>query len=122
MHKAKIFMLVLLILGGWGCAKKATAPVPGSINSFDSMSYQTLMEAQAGINAVKSDVASNKVTLTPAQKTVLNQAIADYDLAQAAWHAYHAGATADTAALTAAINQIVSDIAALASKIQGEKQ
>jgi hypothetical protein len=122
MRKAQILTLVLAILAGAGCAKQAVkAPLPGAINSFDQMSYQTLMDAQAGINAVKADVSSGKVTLTAPQKTVLNQAIADYDIAQAAWHAYHSGATADPAGLTSAINQIVADIAALATKIQGGK-
>jgi lysozyme family protein len=85
------------------------------------MSYTTLMDAQAGINAVKADVSSGKVTLTATQKTVLNQAITDYDLAQASWLAYHSGATTDVTGLTSAINQIVADIAALATKIQGGK-
>jgi len=117
--KAKIFFLVLALAAGMGCAKKTvTAPLPGAINSFDQTSYQTLMDAQAAINAVKADAASGKVTLTATQKSVLNQAISDYDLAQASWSAYHSGATADTAGLTSAINQIVADIAALASKIQ----
>jgi len=112
---------MLTLAAGLGCAKKVTAPLPGAINSFDSTTYQTLMDAQAAINAVKADVASGKLVPTPIQKSVLNQAISDYDLAQAAWHAYHSGATSDTAGLTAAIDQIVADIAAIAQKIQGGK-
>jgi hypothetical protein len=123
MKRSLVVALALaLSLAGLGCANKAaTAPIPGAINSFDQMSYQTLMDAQAGINAIKADIASGKVTLTATQKTVLNQSIQDYDLAQAAWQVYHSGATSNTAALTAAINQIVADIAALATQIQGGK-
>jgi lysozyme family protein len=117
MKKLLVLLVVTLMLGG--CAKQAVqAPFPGAINSFDQVSYQTLMDTQAAINAVKADVASGKVTLTATQKSVLNQAIQDYDLAQAAWQAYHSGATSDTVGLTNAIDQIVADIAALASKIQ----
>lgn len=121
MKKAQVFLLALSLLAGFGCAKKVTAPLPGSINSFDSLSYQTLMDAQAAINAVKDDIADKKFTPTQAQKAVINQAIGGYDLAETAWHAYHSGATADTAGLTAAINQLIADIAALASQIQGAK-
>ena len=123
MSKIKLWFLVLVLTAGMGCASKSTvtAPLPGAINSFDQVSYQALMDSQAAINAVKADVASQKVTLTATQKKVLNQAITDYDVAQAAWQAYHAGATSNTAALTQAINQIVADIAALATQIQGGK-
>jgi hypothetical protein len=123
MKQVHVLLLTLTLAAGLGCAAKTTvtAPIPGAINSFDSVSYQTLMDAQAAINAVKADVAAGKVTLTATQKTVLNQAIQDYDLAQAAWQAYHAGSTSNTVALTSAINQIVADIAALATQIQGGK-
>lgn len=117
----RFFSVLILCLTLTGCAKKVSAPLPGSINSFDSISYQTLMDAQAAINAVKADVTAQKIVLSPAQKTVLNQAIQDYDIGQATWQAYHAGATQDTAGLTAAINQLVSDVAAIAVKIQGGK-
>ena len=119
MKKAHVFLLTLVLMAG--CAKKVTAPLPGAINSFDSLSYQTLMDAQAAINAVKDDIAANKFTPTPTQKTVLNQAIGGYHIAQAAWQAYHSGATSDTAGLTSAINQLVADVAALATQIQGAK-
>jgi hypothetical protein len=116
--KRTLVVALALALSFAGCAKKVAAPLPGAINSFDQMSYTTLMDAQAGINAVKADVASGKVALTAAQKGVLNQAIADYNIAEASYQAYHSGSTSDTAGLTAAINQIVADIAALAQKIQ----
>lgn len=119
MSKVKLFFVVLALAAAMGCARKVAAPLPGAINSFDSISYVTLMDTQAAINAVKDDVAAGKITLSPTQKTVLNQAIQDYDIAQASWQAYHSGATGDTAGLTAAINQIVADVAAIAVKIQG---
>lgn len=101
---------------GIACNKPVQAPVPGSLNAFDASSYRSLIDAQAAINAVKTDAAAGKIVLTPAEKTVLNKAIADYNIAEAAWQAYHAGTTADTATLTTAINQLVADIAALGGK------
>lgn len=103
-----------------GCAKHVAAPVPGAINVFDSTSYRTLVDAQAAIQSVKADVANGKKTLNPTEKAVLNQAIQDYNIAQAAWQAYHAGATQDTTTLASAINQLVLDIAGIASKIGGK--
>lgn len=118
----KKLVITILLCACLGCNKKAvTAPLPGAINSFDSLSFQSLMDAQAAINAVKADISDGKFKPTPAQKSVLNQAIGDYDLAQAAWQAYHAGATNDVTALQNAINQIVADVAQIAVKIQGAK-
>jgi hypothetical protein len=118
--KAKLTLLLLSIVLAAGCSTKSTQPVlPGAINSFDQTSYQTLMDAQAAIGAVKADVAGGKFTLTAAQKTVFNQAIADFNVAEAAWQTYHAGATNNVAALTTAINQLVADVAAIATQIQG---
>jgi len=121
MKKITTLLLALTLLAALGCAKKVSAPVPGSINSFDALSYQTLMDVQAAITAVKLDISSGKFAPTPAQKAVVNQAITDYDLAEAAWHAYHSGATGDATGLSTAINQCIADIAAIASKIQGGK-
>lgn len=113
-----LLFLSLVILAG--CATKAAqAPVPGQINSFDATSFRVLADVQAAIDSVKNDAQTTP--LTAAQKTVLNQAISDYNLAEASWQAYHAGATNDTAALTAAINSLVADIAAITNQIRGGK-
>lgn len=118
--KLKIVLLLILAAGMFGCATKPASPtLPGAINSFDQTSYQTLMDAQAAIAAVKMDVSSGKITLTAGQKSVLNQAISDYNVAEASWQTYHAGATNNVADLTAAINALVADVAAIATQIQG---
>ena len=115
----QISILILLLSCSVGCAKKVNAPIPGQINSFDATSYRALSDAQAVINSVKSDVNSGALTLSDSQKAVFNKMIADYNVGESAWQAYHAGATNDTAALETAIDNLVSDIAKVATDIQG---
>jgi hypothetical protein len=127
--KIKAFFLVLVLAAALGCSKNAVvANVPGSINSFDSESYVTLMDVQGALKAVKDDVATGRYTPTPAAKAVINQAIRDYDLGQDAWHAYHSGISQDQVGLQNAINQIIFDIVQIADpqvpapkKLQGAK-
>ena len=119
--RKRLIPLALLMLICAGCAKQVSAPVPGSLNAFDATSYRTLMDAQAAIDSVKADVAKGVIVLGPTQKNVLNQAIADYNTAQASWHVYHSGATADTVGLTNAINQLVADVANIVTQIRGGK-
>jgi hypothetical protein len=106
---------VMLIM--WGCAN-STKPVtlpPGALNQFDATSYESLMGAQAVLNSVKADLGK----LPPAAKPALNKAIASYNVAEAAWQAYHAGKSGDQAALTAAITQATADVVALVVSISG---
>lgn len=105
-----------------GCANRAaTVPVPGSINTYDAYSFRILADAQAALNAFKSDVSSGKVPETPTLKSVLNQAIADYDTAETVYKAWHAvgGSTSAsaTAPVTAAINKVQSDISSIANQV-----
>ncbi len=115
----KLLLLLLpMTLGlsvGVGCSKQpASAQVPGSTGTFDAQSYQTLMEAQAALNAARDDISTGAFVPTPGAKKVLNQGIQDYDIAQTAWHAYHAGTSNDQAGLAAAINQVITDIISIA--------
>jgi cbb3-type cytochrome oxidase cytochrome c subunit len=88
------------------------------VNTFDGQEYRFLFDAQAALNSVKADVAAGKITLNPTEKDALNKAIQSYNLAEAQWHAYHSGATSDTAGLSAAINQLVSDVNAIVAVVQ----
>jgi hypothetical protein len=122
--KFSVLPLVLVLVVGLGCAAKkpaATLP-PGAINQFDATSYRVLSDAQAAINSVKGDIAAGKVTPTEGEKKILNQIIADYNSANDLYQAYHLQATTDTAGLSRAINQLVSDIAAVSSQFQGGKK
>lgn len=88
-----------LLLALTGCAAKSGSttpppPHPGAANAFDSAAYDSLVTIQAGIEQAK-------VNAPVGQKALLNQIIADYNLAMHAYEAYHAAATAGTAAPTA---------------------
>ena len=90
-----VIAMVLVLATLAGCrhnpATPATPVPPGAINQLDATSFRVLSDAQAAINSVKADVANGTVTLAPAQKTVLNQIISDYDVAEGLAQAYHAG-------------------------------
>ena len=96
-----------------GCAKTAAvAPVPGQINTFDAYAYRVLFDAQAAINSFKGSVSATNASVKP----VLNQAIADYDIAESAYQVWHAaGGTGDTTAVTQAIAKVQSDISAIST-------
>jgi hypothetical protein len=117
--KLKLLTLLLPLCLLAGCVKNIQAPVPGQLNAFDATSYRVLTDAQAAIDSVKNSAITAPLTST--QKVVLNQAIADYNIAEASWQAYHAGGTTNTAALTSAINTLVADIAAISTQIKGGK-
>lgn len=82
----RIILACVLILGG--C--KATVPVPGALNSFDSTAYTTLLTVQAAIEAAKP------LATTATTKKLINDAIAAYDTAEAGYLAYHAAAANST--------------------------
>ena len=88
-----------------GCA--STAPVvPGAVNAFDSNTYTTLLTVQAAINAAVA--INNTSPLNATAKKVLNDAIAAYDIAEAAYVAYHAALTATPSTATLAMQTQLS--------------
>jgi hypothetical protein len=104
-----------------GCVKaNSTTPpaalAPGALNSFDQTSYQTLMAVQASINSLNGTYRANP-SLAPL-KTILDQAAADYNLAELAWQTYHAAATAaNQAAVTSSITKVQSDLTSAAKVV-----
>jgi len=112
-----IVMAILFVLALGGCAHKPVPLPPGSINSFDATSYDVLMTAQGAINGFKSQVASLPAAQVTKVTPVLDQAIKDYNTAEAAWQTYHAGASGDASALSGALNQLVADLAAVQSNM-----
>ena len=121
MNKLILALVLTGVMGVAACHKQVTAPIPGQINAFDGTCYRTLMDAQAALNSVKANIASGSLKLTPMQTKVFDQIITDYNTANALWQTYHAGATQDNASLTAAINQLISDIATLSTQFGGGK-
>jgi len=130
MNKAKLWFLVLALAAGIGCAKKVTAPVPGTINTFDAYAARSIGDAQVALISAKTwESCSDKSfpqTVTfdgntyPCDATAgpfpsvarpfLFKAEQTYDLALSAAQAYHSGATLDTAGLTQALTQLGIDI------------
>lgn len=114
------FLLCLLLLVG--CAKTVTAPIPGSINSFDSTSYQILSTAHGIAQSLSSQACSNNGNLpncftpTTTQKNVINAFISDLNVADLVYSAYHNG-TATQAQVTSAIQKVQTDQASLPTSI-----
>lgn len=99
-----------------GCAHQVTAPLPvGALNVFDADSFRTLADAHAAAESIQKQAAAGTVTLDASQKAVVNKAITDVNTADHLYKLYHASAGGDTTALTTAIQQVVADLAALAT-------
>ena len=82
-------LALVAILGFATACKTAAYQVhPGSVDAFDSQSYDTLLVAQATIQQAKQQVEAG--ALPAAAAGPLNHAIQAYDVAETAWQAYHA--------------------------------
>ena len=108
-----VILGILLVPGFIGCKAANAKLPPGAINSFDAQSYQSLMVAQATLNTLKLDEPTIVVSV-PQFKTILNQAIADYNAAEAAWKTYH-NTGGNSTAVESALAVLATDIL----KIQG---
>lgn len=133
----KWLLPIVLVLGLAGCHPKATAPVPGTINTFDAFAARTLGDAQAALLGAKtwelcSDAQfpptvsydgntyvcdSTAGTFPAAGRPVLFKAETSYNVALAAAQAYHAGASSDTAGLTQALTTLGVDIGNMLASI-----
>lgn len=100
-----------------GCASK-TPIHPGSLSTFDSTAYDTLLTSQAAIEAASTEVVANY----PALKLQMNEVRKAYTATQAAYKAYHeaaaAGKPTDPAALDAMLKKLTADIAAIVAKLK----
>lgn len=107
-----MFLALPLLLAG---CKTVSAPVPlppGAVNQADETFYQSLSAAQSALNSLKASEPS-----APQIKAALNQAIADYDLANTAYQAFHAalaaGQNPSSTAISNAITKVQNDLTAL---------
>jgi stress response protein SCP2 len=115
-------LIAIVLMMVVGCHHNPATTVPaGAINQFDATAYRILSDAQAAIEFIKKDVDAKTITLTDQQKAIFNQLIMHYNTAEAAAQAYHANGNgqADTSTLTTALNQVIADIAAVSTQIQG---
>jgi PBP1b-binding outer membrane lipoprotein LpoB len=120
--KKLLFVLMLaacLILAG--CAAKTTTSTTtlpaGAINTTDASAYRVLSDAKAFLSSIQSSTAAGTLTLTAAQKTVVNNLITASNTADQLWEAYHAGASTDAAGLTTAVNNLNSALATAQAQI-----
>src|ERR1035441_3247062 len=84
-------LVALLVLAACPNNPKPQTLPPGALSQFDATSYESLMGAQAVLNSVKADLSK----LPPDAKPALNKAIASYNVAEAAWQAFHDGKSND---------------------------
>jgi hypothetical protein len=116
--RTKLALPVVLALLLVACAAQNPATLhPGSINAFDSNTYDALVTAQGAIDAAKP------LATTAGQKAILNKVIAAYNEAKSAYLLYHsqaaAGGNIDTSVLSSQITALVTATANLATQIKG---
>ncbi len=107
-------LLAICLVGApIGCTKNIVqAPVPGSTNNFDSSAYQTLHTAHDIAQSLSSQAAAGSFKPSAAQKTVINQFIADLNVADTVYSAYHNGAATQAQTQTA-IDKVTAEQASL---------
>src|SRR5881392_2831668 len=91
-HAISILALALMLAVGCHHNPSTVTPAPlpsGAVNQIDADAFRALADTQAFVNSVKDDQASGAVTLTATEKTVFNQVIQDYDIAEPLAKAYH---------------------------------
>jgi hypothetical protein len=115
---AILFLSLSLPLTLAGCKTVTTTQplAPGAYNQADQQLYSALMATEASLNSLKSDLenpatdAQTKSVLKP----YVNQVIADYNLAELAYQAFHAALatnlSASPTAAQAALQKVQADL------------
>lgn len=115
----RVVPLLILLLCISGCVKNSTTtPHPGSVNAFDSTSYDVLLVAKATIDQTKTDLAAGQFgNITANVKTALNNCIQAYNVADVAYTAYHTAAlsSASSPSTTALQNDLTTKLSNLNS-------
>lgn len=119
MRKFKItaaaFVLSLTLIG---CAKNTTAPLPtGATNTTDAATFRILSDAHAFLKSIGDSVRAGNLTLNQSEKDAYNKLVASSNAADQLWQQYHAGNSSLAAPLTAATNQLQSDLSSAKSVI-----
>ena len=142
MRSAIVVAVMAMALGLGACQKRAVAPVPGTINTFDAYAARAIGDAQEAILSAKawelcSDAASqgapvpsvtfdketracpvDQPAFPAAGRAILFKTELSYNVALAAAQTYHAGAAGgDTTVLTQALGQLSSAVADLLNGI-----
>ncbi len=116
MKRTLVFVL-LLPLAFSGCVHNYKVH-PGAIDTFDSASYDAILDYKAALDEAKAEYAKGE--LPPASKEYINQAVAAYNTADSSWQLYHSGHTENIQQLQADINAFAQSIAALRAAFGGK--
>ena len=105
---------LILLISLLGCHKQAQVH-PGAISNIDSYAYDILLVEQDAITSAKAAYLAG--SLPPASKGPLNIAIAQYNVTQASWQAYHAGG-GDATKLQQSLTALVAAVGELQKLIK----
>lgn len=90
---------------------------PGSVNTFDSQAYDSILVTKTVIDSTKTDIANGVFgSLAGTVTTAVDALVTAYNVADTAYQAYHNAAVAGTAT-TAQINAVTADISALNTQV-----
>ena len=117
-HSSSALLVAVLVLAAAACATHYK-PHPGAINIADSAAYDTLLVAEAAIDAART---RNQTHPLPAEaKDVLNRVIQYYNVARDAWLTYR-GALATNTPSDQYLQQLTRDLTDLTGALESLKR
>ena len=123
-----ITLALAMCLSFAACAKKTSTTTPaapppaGSLNTFDATTNETLQAIHAFVASMVAQNNSGAITLSVADKALLNQLVTDVNAADVVYQVWHAaGGTGTTTTVTAAVTKAQTDQTTLNSSIAGGK-
>ena len=117
-HLSSALLVALLVLAAAACATHYK-PHPGAINIADSAAYDTLLVAEAAIDAART---RNQTEPLPAEaKDVLNRVIQYYNVARDAWLTYR-GALATNTPSDQYLQQLTRNLTDLTGALESLKR
>lgn len=121
-RKLATITLTLCLLAG--CKSTAYVQHPGSVNTFDSTSYDAVVTTKAIIDQAKTDLASNVFPTTVAAKVkvALNTGlIPAYNVLDKAYIDYHMAVATDPNASQTAVSAARDQVNAAVSSLNAAK-
>ena len=117
-HSSSALLVAVLVLAAAACATHYK-PHPGAINIADSAAYDTLLVAEAAIDAART---RNQTHPLPAEaKDVLNRVIQYYNVARDAWLTYR-GALATNTPSDQYLQQLTRNLTDLTGALESLKR
>lgn len=116
---ACMLAVLLAVVSVGGCAVMGAHPNhPGSVNTFDSTSYDALLVADSMIKTTRTDYLSGKVpaAIMPQVHAAFNDLVAAYGAADSVYITYHVAATQGVATVAMA-NAVTTDLTVLSADI-----